>query len=124
MTKLTLKCLILAASLITAFECRAIDLSSGSSEIEAEIEKLTHNKSCKRDSDCSTVGIGWRSCGGPERHLIYSKKKTDAKRLKSLTEKLTQLDRNAKKGMAGICSIEMPPQVACVKGQCTQSSQP
>lgn len=73
-------------------------------------------------SQCRTVPFGSKPCGGPSGYLVYSAKTTDEKKLTTLLEEVTRLERefNQVSGMASTCDIESPPRVKLdsVSGKC------
>src|SRR5689334_7046795 len=42
------------------------------------VEALVDTPRCRVDSDCRTIGVGSRACGGPERFVAWSALVTDA----------------------------------------------
>jgi hypothetical protein len=87
---------------------------------QAAIAELTANKACQADADCDSAPMGYRACGGPDAFVVYSKRQTSRKRLKAALRKFTELDKKAKAGLTGICSVEIQPAVGCVSGQCVR----
>jgi hypothetical protein len=75
---------------------------------------------CDNDTQCRTVAVGERACGGPEAWLAWSATDSDAARLAALSaESVTQArQRNAQSGMASNCRYNADPGAQCVAGVC------
>lgn len=93
---------------------------ASSEDLYTAIQRLTSDKSCDTDEQCSSIGIGARPCGGPEKYMIYSKPNTDEKKLASAVDQyyLIQKLKNEKLKKLGICVVATPPEVECIKQQC------
>lgn len=78
--------------------------------------------SCQRDSDCTTVEVGARACGGPERFLISSNLNPDMDQVLGLADEITKQTReyNRNHEVVSICSLAVAPEVACVQSQCQE----
>lgn len=89
-------------------------------QLDHQINQLVDDKSCQVDDDCTSIGYGQKTCGGPARHLVYSVQATNSEELVQLVGEFNQLAAEAHlgSGMVGTCSIEEPPRVACVANQC------
>ena len=78
-------------------------------------------------SQCKSIPIGHRACGGPDGYMIYSTKTSDIERysnLVSLKEKLIAPLLLLQEGGASICSIAMPPRIELVDGKCQKDPRP
>ena len=60
----------------------------------AQIRALIGTAACTDTSQCRTVGIGARPCGGPQAYLAWSTAHTDGAALAALSEKY-RLEREA-----------------------------
>lgn len=81
-------------------------------QIQAEVG----DASCDGPQQCHSIGIGAKSCGGPESFLAWSSKRTDAKKLQSLVDqhRAAREAENRSSGMASNCMLETDPGVRCV----------
>ena len=83
----------------------------------ARIERLIGNAACRADSDCATLAIGAKPCGGPERYLVWSRAATDGRELAELASAFSQARRTAheRSGMLSDCAMVPEPAVRCVR---------
>lgn len=89
--------------------------SGGATDTNARIVQAIGAARCNADSDCRTLGIGSRPCGGPERYLAWSVLDGDAKRLKSLAamSEAEQRQQNEREGIASTCELRPDPGARC-----------
>ena len=75
---------------------------------------------CTDDSDCTTIPIGEKACGGPERWLACTRESAKRPLLQPLLDELISLQktRNAKSGMASNCQISPDPGAMCRANRC------
>ncbi len=85
--------------------------------IDAEIG----NAACSSDSDCRTLPIGSKACGGPARWVAWSAQVSDAQRLQTLALALAQQQRqrDMADGRMSTCSVVPDPGASCAAGSCT-----
>ena len=95
-------------------------LQVDSRQLYSRMQKLTTDKSCSNDNQCSVMGIGQRACGGPEQFLVYSQQKTDQKLLGFTAERYrkTREVHNQRLGSYSICQHLTAPLAACQLGHC------
>ena len=88
--------------------------------LEKEINALSSDLSCEIDTDCKTVGIGSRPCGGFNYFIIYSTKSVNANKMEGLSAKYYELDEqyNLDNKFGSICSMAMPKVAACILSKC------
>ncbi len=89
-----------------------------------DINSLIEDKSCEAHSDCATIALGARACGGPESYQAYAPRNTDVQKLKSLAQQLETLNKtyNKENQVMSICAMEIEPNVQCVQNQCEKVS--
>ena len=77
--------------------------------------------SCDSDSQCHTIGIGAKACGGPERYLPWSSRQGDGAQLKRLVDQHAAARRaeDARQAMMSTCSMVSDPGASCRAGLCT-----
>ena len=76
---------------------------------------------CSIHSDCATLPIGARACGGPEGYLAYSKTHSDVAGLKRHLSRYNQLRKAAVEasGEMSTCQLPVDPGAQCTAaGQC------
>jgi len=89
-------------------------------DLLAQIRGLIGTASCTDASQCRTLPIGARACGGPEGYLAYSTSSAPEAELKALAERHKQqrADFHAKSGMMSNCRYMPDPGAVCVAGTC------
>lgn len=90
----------------------------------ARIRALAGDAGCSASSQCRTLALGARACGGPEAYLPYSTAATDEKALRALGEQYKAEREAANKagGMMSICRHEPDPGAVCQAGKCVLGS--
>jgi hypothetical protein len=75
---------------------------------------------CDSPAQCRTLPYGHKACGGPERYLAYSTRKSDPVRLTQLGADLANARRaeEQKTGMMSTCSVVPDPGATCSAGHC------
>ena len=75
---------------------------------------------CDNASQCKTLPVGHKSCGGPEGYLAYSTKSGNSKRLMALAEQYAAARKaeNERSGMLSSCMVEPDPGATCVANRC------
>ena len=85
------------------------------------LRELEASSTCQAISECHTLAIGERLCGGPSAWLAMST--ANLPEARSVGERYTALRRAANvkaaaDGMASTCEVLPEPAVACVAGYC------
>jgi len=89
--------------------------------VQAEIERLIGDAWCDHDSQCRTLPIGHKACGGPERWLPWSTKVTDETKLRELLARPGRSDNlppPARPQGYSICVVLPDPGAVCQAGRC------
>ena len=75
---------------------------------------------CLSDADCTTIPMGEKACGGPERWLACTRESTKKPALQPLLDKLITLQkkRNAQSGLLSNCQISPDPGAMCRANRC------
>ena len=83
--------------------------------LHARVVELIGVPECDGQSQCHTVGIGAKPCGGAETWLPWSTKVTDAYALQDAVQALMQasIDENRTSGLASDCVRRPDPTVVC-----------
>jgi len=86
----------------------------------AQLQAEIGNAACSANSDCKTVAVGHKACGGPESYLPYSAKTGDAASIARLAAAYSaeRKSQNAKSGMMSTCSVVLDPGALCQAGRC------
>jgi hypothetical protein len=77
-------------------------------------------RACTQSSDCFTVGIGARACGGPEDFAPLSKWDNQINIMNKVQE-YTQRRKKDIEGMVGTCEALVPPASVCASNRCWRS---
>jgi len=112
-------CVACAASASRPARPKAVP-APASGDTLAQIHALIGDAACTDSSQCHTVGIGARPCGGPQAYLPWSSAKTDGAALAVLAEKF-RLEReavNAASGELSNCRFFPDPGAVCRAGTC------
>jgi hypothetical protein len=85
-----------------------------------QIQSANSNLSCDNDSQCHSIGVGAKSCGGPENYLAWSSKSDDGAKLKSLVELHSAARRadNNRDATMSTCIASSDPGATCRAGTC------
>lgn len=85
-----------------------------------EIRKLIASPACTDSSQCHSLPIGARACGGPEYYLAWSSASTNADQLRALGEhyKAERQAEDKASGRVSDCRYAMDPGAVCNAGTC------
>lgn len=91
-----------------------------------EIRKLIGSASCSDSSQCHSLPIGARGCGGPEYYLAWSSANTSADRIRALGEryKAERQAQNEASGGVSDCRYAVDPGATCNAGTCQLRTDP
>jgi len=84
------------------------------------IQALVGTASCSSDTQCHSLALGARACGGPERYLAWSSAHTPAAQLQALGEQYQAERRaaNTADGRMSNCRFMPDPGAVCRAGTC------
>ena len=107
---------VLLAACLAAASCAQSADATRATALE-DIERLIGAAACKDDSQCRTIGVGARACGGPERYLAWSLAQTNSKALQNAAERYSEQRRKEiqKLGLMSTCQVLPVPGVHCEK---------
>jgi hypothetical protein len=118
----TASLLLLSAACGTAQSPPAAEVTgvAGTAALWQRIQAENANTGCDNDSQCHSIGIGSKACGGPERYLAWSDKTTDGARLKALVDQHSAARRadDKREGMMSTCSLISDPGAVCRANRC------
>lgn len=85
-------------------------------QLQAEIG----DAACDSSTQCKTIAVGHKACGGPESYLAYSTKNGDAAKVARLAADYSaeRKNQNTKSGMMSTCSVVLDPGATCNAGRC------
>jgi hypothetical protein len=98
--------------------------AAGPNDTLARIHALIGTPSCTEDSQCRSLAIGARPCGGPEGFLAYSTARSSETELQALSA-IYQAERrkaNTQSGRVSDCRALMDPGAVCRAGSCVPAA--
>ena len=117
--------LTLAATVMAGLGLQACQAQTGKgianeAALLAQIRSAVGEAKCSNNSQCRTLPLGEKPCGGPEQWLPYASTQASADQLKAWSAELSAAAkrRNQSSGMAGTCQFTPDPGAACVAGRC------
>ncbi|NHZ33883.1 hypothetical protein [Massilia rubra] len=96
----------------------ASDAAGGS--LGARITAEIGDAACDNASQCRTLPVGSKACGGPAGFLPWSAKRSNGDLLARLAAEQAAAEKkvNEKSGMMSTCSVEQDPGATCSAGKC------
>lgn len=94
--------------------------AAGQADTLARIHTLIGTPSCKADSQCRSLAVGERPCGGPESYLAYSSARAPDAELQALGA-IYRAERRkafAESGRVSDCRFMPDPGALCRAGSC------
>jgi hypothetical protein len=93
---------------------------TGQGDTLARLRALAANAACTEDSQCHTLALGTRPCGGPEGYLAWSSAQTRPADIQSLGEqyKAERSAANVASGAMSTCQFLPDPGAQCNAGTC------
>ena len=83
--------------------------------LHAQIDVLIGDAACTQDSDCRSIGIGAKACGGPQAYRAWSTTSTDASALAAAvaSHRDERLREIARSGELSTCAVVQDPGAYC-----------
>jgi hypothetical protein len=93
---------------------------AGQAGTVGQIRSIIGAAGCTDSSQCRTLPLGARGCGGPEGYLPYSTANSSEATLQALGEryKKEREAQNARSGMVSDCRFMVDPGAVCQAGTC------
>lgn len=97
-------------------EAPSVDTGAAWRQLQAEIGAAR----CDVASQCKTLAVGDKACGGPERYVAFSSTASDPGRLARLAAQYADASRrdNERAGLMSTCNIVSDPGATCQAGRC------
>ncbi|NHZ81627.1 hypothetical protein F2P44_20435 [Massilia sp. CCM 8695] len=94
--------------------------SDTASSLGARITAEIGDAACDNASQCRTLPVGSKACGGPAGFLPWSTKRSNGELLARLAAEQAAAEKkvNEKSGMMSTCSVEQDPGATCNAGRC------
>ena len=107
-------------ALATAPVSSAAPGSTATADLLPQIRALVGAAECSESSQCQTLPLGARACGGPEAYLAWSSVRSDGAALRLLGERYQQQQRakNDASGQVSDCRVIPDPGAECRAGSC------
>lgn len=92
----------------------------GAQPLWARIETEIGDAACDAANQCRTLPVGNRPCGGPERYVAWSGKRSDGARLAQLGTQYAAARKaeNEREGLMSTCQLITDPGATCSAGRC------
>jgi len=115
---------ILAATALAS--CAQPPAEPESRRLASDLRTLIGPASCTSDSQCRTVAVGSKACGGPGGYWAWSTEGTDAKRLAELAARQAEAEKRETlaAGLRSDCRVVTDPGAACVARRCELANSP
>ena len=95
--------------------CAPVDTTSARPGPGASVEALIGDAACDSDAQCHTIAVGAKACGGPQRYLAWSSRRTDGATLRSTAEReaLAARAKAESSGLMSNCAMVKDPGAYC-----------
>jgi len=112
-----------APGVLLVVACAAGGPRADSAAGSATVETLIGDAACTSDSQCHTIGVGAKACGGPERFVAWSNLRTDAAELELAAARATSIERAKVQvpGKMSNCALVTDPGAYCGEADATPS---
>ena len=107
----------LVSTLLLSAACTANSGSPAPGAPPASVQSLIGDAACDDDSQCRTIGVGAKACGGPEAYLAWSTLNTDGEALRRQADREAERRRaeGEKRGEMSTCSVVPNPGAHCAR---------
>lgn len=94
--------------------------TTGLPQLREVIVQQVGEPRCSEPSECRTIPLGSKPCGGPWSYLIYSAATTDSAALEHAVRAYNarEAEQNRKSGRVSDCSFIAPPKLTCDRRLC------
>lgn len=108
----------LAATTLAA--CAQTPAEPESQRLGRELRTAIGPAACTADSQCRSLPVGAKACGGPAGYWAWSTQDGDAQRIADLAARQAAAQRkeNEANSMRSNCALAVDPGVACVANRC------
>lgn len=97
-----------------------------SQRLARELRAVIGPAACTADSQCRTLPVGAKACGGPAGYWAWSTEGTDAEKLVAVAQRQSTAQKREieASGMSSDCRVITDPGAACVANRCELSNKP
>lgn len=107
--------------LLIAAACQsAPPANTNAAALWQKIEAQNADTGCDRDSQCHTIAVGAKACGGPERYLAWSDRAQDGAKLKQLVAQhaAARVEEDKRGHVLSNCMMAVDAGAVCRAGRC------
>ncbi|KQW45649.1 MULTISPECIES: hypothetical protein [unclassified Roseateles] len=113
---------LLAAALATTAlaSCAQPPAEPESQRLSRELRALIGPAACTSDSQCRSLAVGAKACGGPAGYWAWSTQGVDVQRVNELAARQAEAARKEVEasGMRSNCAVTVDPGAICVAERC------
>lgn len=104
----------------TLASCAQTPAEPESQRLARELRTLIGSAACTADSQCRSLPVGAKACGGPAGYWAWSTQHGDAQRIAELASSQAEAQRREieASGQRSNCALLPDPGAACVAGRC------
>lgn len=97
-----------------------------SQRLARELRTLIGPAACTADSQCRSLPVGAKACGGPAGYWAWSTQDGDAGRIAALAERQAAAHRREieASGLRSNCRVVIDPGATCLAGRCEVAKPP
>ena len=118
--------LLLLGMLVAACQAQPLRASGATPEValQQRIDAEIGSAACSSSSECRTLPIGSKACGGPARWVAWSASVSREDQLRVWSQELAerQRQRDMAEGRMSTCSVVADPGARCDAGRCVLAS--
>ena len=105
---------VLLTALALSAACAGVE-PAPSAAASASVAALIGDAACDSDSQCRTIGVGAKACGGPQAYLAWSSKRSDGAALQQAAAREASAARAAAEasGIMSNCAMVRDPGAYC-----------
>jgi|GEM_PF-635596 len=109
-----------ASALASCAQTTPPEPETQSQRLARELRELIGPAACTADSQCRSLPVGAKACGGPAGYWAWSTQGVDEKRVADLAARQAQAAQRemASSGLRSNCAAAVDPGVACVANRC------
>lgn len=89
-------------------------------ELRAALSAEIGDAACDNDTQCRTVAVGYKACGGPAGYLAWSTKRSQDAKISDLARRQGEAEKSesAGNGLMSNCAVVIDPGAVCKSGRC------
>lgn len=114
-----------SALILIAAACQsAPPANTNAATLWQKIEAQNADTGCDRDSQCHTIAVGAKACGGPERYIAWSDRAQDGAKLKQLVSQhaAARVEEDKRSHVLSNCMMAVDAGAVCRAGHCVQNA--